>query len=277
MDVLCVGMYRSGSTWQYDVAGHLLERHRAAERLGFVTGDHFRPATEPPAAWRVLKAHDAHEAFAAALHAGRARALYSYRDLRDVCFSLMHKFRVPFAEVTRAGGLLAQCLANDAFWRAQPQVLGQRYEEIMTDPARGVAAIAAHLNLALADGEAAAVAEEYSLAANRRRTAEIADRLRAQGVDLEGAAAAYRWDARTLLHWNHIRAGRVGDWRRATRRQRARLAELCGPWLIEHGYETDGQWAQNSSGWTGALRRCLAFCGLPLSALPPNARPRNER
>ena len=38
MDVLCVGMYRSGSTWQYDVVSRLLERHRGGRRLGFVTG-----------------------------------------------------------------------------------------------------------------------------------------------------------------------------------------------------------------------------------------------
>ena len=28
MDVLCVGMYRACSTWQYEVTAHLTERHR---------------------------------------------------------------------------------------------------------------------------------------------------------------------------------------------------------------------------------------------------------
>jgi hypothetical protein len=254
MDVFCVGMYRSGSTWQYGVAGHLLERHRAGQRLGFVSGDHYTPNPEPTPGWRVLKAHDRHVYFTAALLDGRARALYSYRDLRDVCFSLMHKFRLPFAEVVKPDGLLRQCLVNDAFWRWQPHVLYQRYEDFVTDPAGGVAAIAAHLGITLEDGAAAAVAAEYSLAANQGRAVALADRLRDAGVDLDDPANAIRWDAATLLHWNHIRAGRVGDWRRlATRRQLARLAEVCGQWLIANGYETDGKWATQSPSWAGGL------------------------
>lgn len=256
MDVFCVGMYRSASTWQYDVAGQLLERHRGAERLGFVTGDDYQPLSTTAPSWRILKAHDAHERFASALTAGRARALYSYRDLRDVCFSLMHKFHATFAEVVQQKGLLRLCLANDAFWRAQPNVLCQRYEEIVADPVAAVAALADHLGVPLVDGEAAAVAAAYSLTANHGRTVEIANRLRDEGVDLENPANANRWDAHTLLHWNHIRAGLVGDWRRlASRRQLARLGAICGPWLIANGYEADLHWAKPERRWATALRR----------------------
>ncbi len=256
MDVFCVGMYRAGSTWQYDVASQLLERHRAAQRLGFVTGDHYSPPSDPAPAWRILKAHDAHPAFSDMLQRRQALALYCYRDLRDVCFSLMHKFGASFAEVVERRRLLHLCLDNDAFWRAQPGVLCQRYEALTTDPAAAAAEIAAQLGVALAAGEATAVAEEYSLTANQWRAIELANRLREQGVDLADPANANRWDARTLLHWNHIRSGRVGDWRRqATRRQLTRLAEICGPWLIANGYARDGQWAQ--PGWRDRLKRLL--------------------
>ena len=214
MYVLCVGMYRAGSTWQYDVASHLLEIHRGGERLGFVTGDQYAPPSDPAPRWRVLKTHDAHSVFAGPLQRRRALALYCFRDLRDVCFSLMHKFRAGFAEVVGRQRLLHHCLDNDAFWRAQPEVLCQRYETLTADPAAAVVQIAAHLGVALADGEAAAVAAEYSLTANQWRAVELANRLRDEGVDLADPANANRWDAHTLLHWNHIRAGRVGDWRR---------------------------------------------------------------
>src|SRR5262249_46537022 len=131
MDVFCVGMYRSGSTWQYDVACHLLERHRGAKRLGFVPADQYTPQPPHDSTWRVLKTHDADERFAAALNDGRAVALYSYRDLRDVCYSLMYKFRASFEDVVERQQLLHRCLANDAFWRAQPNLLWQRYEAIL--------------------------------------------------------------------------------------------------------------------------------------------------
>src|SRR5262245_28065478 len=109
MDVLCIGMYRAGSTWQYDVACELVERHRDGRRLGFVAGSDYRASSA--AGWRVLKAHDRHQYFSEALRAGRGRALYAWRDLRDVCFSLMHKMALDFDDV--AARWLPRCLEND--------------------------------------------------------------------------------------------------------------------------------------------------------------------
>src|SRR5262249_16846359 len=100
MDAFCVGRYRSCSTWQYAVTSHLLERHRGGQRLGYLSGEEFdRQEQGPTPAWRVLKSHEGHPVFAAALAAGRARSVYAYRDLRDVAFSLAHKFSTSFEEV----------------------------------------------------------------------------------------------------------------------------------------------------------------------------------
>jgi hypothetical protein len=245
MDVLCVGMYRSGSTWQYDVVSRLLERHRGGRRLGFVTGAEFATLRgQGEGGWRVLKAHDAHPAFAEALAAGQALAVYSFRDLRDVAYSLLHKFGGSFEDVIERRHRLHLCLDNDAFWTARPRTLSQRYEEIMARPAAAVGELAGRLGIAPDAGEAASLAEEYSLRANLWRTVELANRLRGEGVDLEDPANAQRWDGETLLHWNHIRTGRVGGWRtEATPRELAVLAGICGGWLIARGYESDLTWA----------------------------------
>ncbi len=244
MDVFCVGMYRSGSTWQYDVVSHLLEKHRGGRRLGFVTGAEYAKLPRGTTlGCRILKAHDAHPAFAAALDTGRALAAYSFRDLRDVAYSLIHKYGAPFAEVIERQHRLHLCLDNDAFWTAQPRTLSQRYEEIMERPVAAIAELAGHLGIELADGEAETLAEEYSLHANLWRTVELANWLRGEGVDLEDSANAQRWDEQTLLHWNHIRAGRVGGWRtEATPRELAVLAGICGNWLMARGYEPDLAW-----------------------------------
>jgi hypothetical protein len=244
MYVLCVGMYRSGSTWQYDVACHLVEKHRAGRRLGFLTGEQFAARTGEPDGWQVVKSHNQHPAFAAALSEGRALALYSYRDLRDVAYSLAHKWGSSFAEVVERKQLLHLCLENDAFWSTRPRTLSQRYEAIMADPAAAVEEVAEQLGITLEDGEADAVAQEYSLKANLWRAIEFANRLRERGVDLDDPANAHRWDEHTQLHWNHIRAGRVGGWRQeAAPRELATLAGICGRWLIERGYEPDLAWA----------------------------------
>src|SRR5438876_9098760 len=101
MYVICAGMRRSCSTWQYDIASDLIERHRQGRRIGYFTGDAFA-AREKSAGcesgWQVLKSHDRHTSFAAALTHRRALALYAYRDLRDVTYSLMHKLQSSFED-----------------------------------------------------------------------------------------------------------------------------------------------------------------------------------
>ena len=242
MYVLCVGMYRACSTWQYEVVAHLLERHRRADRLGYLTGEQFEELDDAhgdDGGWRVLKSHEEHGRFARVLQEGRAVAIYAHRDVRDVAFSLMHKRNIDFETlVTR--GMVHQVLANDRFWSAQPGSLTQRYDRLVVDPIAGVEELAGHLGLTLEPDEAAEVASEYSFQANSRRAMELGRRLRRDGVDLDDPATVLAHDRRTLLHWNHMREGRVGDWRdRATPRQRLALARICGRWLEAHGYEPD--------------------------------------
>ena len=242
MDVLSVGMYRACSTWQYEVIAHLLERHRDGQRLGYVTGEQYaahvvRSRSRPD--WRVLKSHEGHRGFAKALAQGRALAVYAYRDIRDVVFSLMHKRGVIFERLVRQG-MIHQILVNDRFWSTQQRVLPQRYESLIADPIAGVRELASYLGIAITDAEAADVAAEYSFQTNRRRTIELVDRLRDQGIDLDDPSNLQYYDQRTLLHWNHLREGRPGKWRtHATPEQRVVLARLCDAWLVAHGYEAD--------------------------------------
>jgi hypothetical protein len=241
MDVLCVGMYRACSTWQYDVMAHLLERHRDGQRLGYLTGEDYAALGDPEgtaSCWRILKSHEGHRRFADVLATGRARAVYAHRDLRDVVFSLMHKRGVGFDDVVRRG-MLHQILVNDHFWLRQPGVLVQRYEDLIAQPAAAVAQLADHLGIVLAAGEAEETAREYSFQANRARVLHLRARLRASRVELEPPANSQLCDRRTLLHWNHLREGRVGDWRIvATPRQHAILARIGNRWLRARGYET---------------------------------------
>ena len=241
MLVLCVGMYRACSTWQYGVVGQLLERHRAGVRLGFADGDGFASAVEPTldeSCWAVLKAHDAHPRFAERLARGQALGIYSHRDLRDVVFSWMHKTGLSFDELIDRR-FLEHCLKNDRFWRDRPRMLLQTYEDLIADPARGVAQIARHLGIELAEGEAAEVAASLSFEANKKRTEALSEGLKAEGVE-PTATDQGRYDHQSLLHWNHLRDGRAGSWRDlATPEQLATLDRICHPWLVEHGYEVD--------------------------------------
>lgn len=244
VDVVCAGMYRACSTWQYEVVAHLVEHHRDGRRRGYLTAEEYAGridrresgSQQPESGWSVLKSHDADPCFAQAIASGRAVVIYAYRDVRDVVFSLMHKRRLTFEQILRQG-MIHQILANDRFWTDQPNVLIQRYDDILTDPLSAVRALAEHLGICPDAGEAERIASEYSLEANKARTESLRRQLEQGGVDLGQDGNALICDPTTLLHWNHMRDGRSGSWLGAsTPRQRFILGRLCGRWLASHDY-----------------------------------------
>jgi hypothetical protein len=239
-------MCRSCSTWQYEIASDLIERHRQGSRLGYLTGDAFATYEETPRSEKgcqVVKSHDRHPSFADLLKKGRALALYSYRDLRDVTYSMMHKWQASFEDVIEERKLIEMCLLNDEFWSGQPGVLIQRYCAVVANPVAGTEEIAEHLGIRLECGEAAQLASEYSLEANRERANSLRSALEQTGLDLMDPQNSLLSDPRTLVHWNHVRTGEAGSWQAtATPPQRIRLAQLCGEWLIARGYEKDYSW-----------------------------------
>ena len=268
-DVICAGMYRACSTWQYEVAAHLVEEQVGGRRLGYLLSGEYtallgqdvenaRAASGIGRGWRVIKAHEGERAMASELSAGRARAIYAYRDVRDVVFSLMHKRSKTFEEILRQG-MIHQILANDRFWMAQPNVLVQRYEDLISEPATGVTELAKHLGFALEAGEGERIAALYSQESNRARTAALKQRLEQAGVDLENTGNTQIFDQSSLLHWNHMRQKGAASWRTvATPRQKAILHRLCGRWLESRGYSLEGtpatKWDLSGTGVRGSLR-----------------------
>jgi Sulfotransferase domain len=247
VDVICAGMYRACSTWQYEVVAHLLEHHRAGRRLGYLTPEEYvrtgradarkdGPNLPPNPGWNVFKSHDADRCFARSIGQGRAVVVYAYRDVRDVVFSLMHKRSLTFEQLLRQG-MIHQVLANDRFWARQPGALIQRYDAILADPVGAVAELARYLGIDPEVGEVERIAHEYSLASNKARTDALRRRLEQEGVDLKESANSLICDPATLLHWNHVRDGGSGSWfAEATPRQRVILEKLCGRWLKSHDY-----------------------------------------
>ena len=270
MDVLCVGMYRACSTWQYEVAAHLVERYRTGRRLGFVQSDEYTRGAN--GAWRVLKSHEGGPAFRKALGKKRALAIYAIRDPRDVVYSMLHKRNQDFETFLRQG-MIHQIFANHRFWMQFPRahVLLQRYEEIVADPSRAVGEIAAHLGISLPQASCRALAAEYSFKENKRRTELTARRMVESGLSLDDPENIVRYDARSLLHWNHMRDGQIGSWRGiATPRELSILAAIAGPWIVEYGYAereeleavpnatVEDQWAI-AHGWMNCRLRCASL------------------
>lgn len=242
MFAICAGMYRAGSTVQYQIACHLIEHWYQGTRLGYLGFEHLaefrREAVDNR--WRAFKVHEWHPSLAGLVTEGRAKCFYSYRDIRDVVYSLMHKRGQRFDEVT---SLISPILRDDRLWRGQPCTLVQRYEDTMHDRPSAVGEMASFLEITITREECEQIADAYSLDANRERASRLAARLRERGVDLDDPVNLLRREQKSQLHWNHIRPSTGSSWRDlASPSEIETLRRLCAPWLIENGYERDDQW-----------------------------------
>lgn len=240
MIIICAGMFRSGSTWQYQVVGELLRRRGDFHLLGYRFGEQIPPLIDLKSSWTLFKSHEGHPICADWLAAGHARCLYSYRDLRDVAFSMAYKQSQSLRDTVIKSLFIRRAIAADRFWRSQVNVFVQRYEEWIHHPAGFVSGIAAHIDIALEPGEADEIAAKFSLDANKHRTELLAERLRCQGVDLDDPRNTNCHEPLEQLHWNHIRQGGSRGWQHeATPEDIALLACECGHWLSLNGYEMD--------------------------------------
>jgi hypothetical protein len=233
-------MLRSGSTWQYQVAGDLLDRRGGANRLGFLFGEQIPPLAEAGEGWHLVKSHEGHPVCAEWLAKGSASCLYSYRDLRDVAFSVAAKKSESLFDTVAKNHYLRRAIYADGFWRSQANVFIQRYETWLQDPPAMVRGIASHLGLELEGDEAEMVAEKFSMEANQKKAGELAESLRKDGVDLNDPRNNDHHDPKELLHWNHIKTGAIGGWRdQATPEDVVLLARECGDWLVRNEYDID--------------------------------------
>lgn len=204
--VLCVGMRRARSTWQH---------HVAADVLGVPAFDAGlqQPHELPrgPKGVYAIKTHIGRPEYERLLGRNDVRALYSYRDVRDVLYSWMFRVKINFQ-----GGLntLREILADDIFWRRQKNTIVQRYEEIAVAPSVAIQQIAAHLERPVSIDKANEISARHTLAAMRRTKR------------------------------GHVRTGRIGSWRDvATPQERRQMYEIAQPWLLANGYEADDRWA----------------------------------
>jgi hypothetical protein len=245
-------MFRSGSTWQYQVAVDLARRSRRPRwEHGAATDDNLLKLIQTglqSSAIHILKAHTPNMALREFfLHPGFC-VLYSYRDIRDIAFSMAHKISNDFSAVVDDWKVIDHCLVIDSFWEAASAKVVQRYETWIREPAPYVKSIAAAMGIEATEKDIEEIVQEYSLEAQRRRTEEITRDLQFKGVDLKDRRHAMIYDDRSLLHWNHIREGRIGHWESlATREQRFELVRRCGNWLVARGYEPNAAWVHRDA------------------------------
>jgi hypothetical protein len=243
--LICCGMYRSASTWQYLVASEIVETNALGQRIGFIHGDAFDEADYPSASegrLLVLKCHDYHPVYGELVRKGRAKVIYSYRDIRDVACSLMWKLNFSFEQVVESEAF-RQALRSYYEWTSLPGALRQSYDAIVGQPTRSAQEIADHLGLPLDDAAAGKIAEKYGREANLARANRLNEALARQGVDMSLPESMLLHDPETLLHWNHIRPAPWRSWRELLGLREVNLLDpVVSQWLVDSRLEPDGGW-----------------------------------
>ena len=234
MLVFCGGMIRAASTLQYQLASSIVELRDAGERVTWHEPDDLSallPFYTAKDGYFVFKTHNLTHPIRELFQKSMALGIYIYRDIRDVVVSLMRKNKRSFEEVFPATVISA--LDQFTQWTSQPQVMSSRYENVLGSIASEVQRIADHLKLSVSIEEVKHLANEHSLECQKRRI----QRSQANPDKLAGAGTN-TYDARSLLHLNHITSGNVGEWKEALMQDQVGMIEsVAGEWLEKQGYK----------------------------------------
>ena len=235
--VFCAGMIRSGSTLQYQLASAIVERAEIGERMTYAPEAEFERVSREHACQSgrmlVFKAHVCTPALIEACADDGALVVYSYRDIRDVAVSSLRKFGKSFEEL-RDAGWLDQAIDDYYKWCSLPTAMVSRYEEMRDDILGETARINRHLGAPLRIEEVEKIASGFTLETQKLRVEELKARVGRQVGNQDIV-----FDAKELLHHNHIHTGEIGAWRRLlSAEQIAFLNERYKTWLVDAKYET---------------------------------------
>jgi Sulfotransferase domain len=191
-------MFRSGSTWAYNIARVLL-----LARTPAVSGAY---RDDVGAAVAVLdakidhcliKTHRPDEAGRALIRGGGCATICTYRDPLACIASNMETFGAGFEETLAHA---AEALALLRFQAMAGGVLFVAYDDIVARPPAVVAAIAQHLGLGGVADDFQRIADHFSRDNVARFTARFKDHM------LGKLGAAQAWESDTLFYSGHIRA-----------------------------------------------------------------------
>jgi hypothetical protein len=247
--ILCAGLNRSGSTWQFNAVRHLFLAEDPARDIYSCWVEDYDPCH--PAPIHIVKAHRPLET--AALDP--EMLVTTYRDLRAVAGSLI---RMRWCDERRETieAFLDRYVIDCQNWE-RVATLATRYDRILTEPAGVLAELALALRIDL----------------NPQQIAEIEKNLAALQPQRDTPTGGITdFDPITLLHDGHI--GTKSDMPARQLLSPSLIADIeirYHDWLVTHGFsdmssEFEGRaktWQQKFSG--------LATTATPIPILTPNA------
>lgn len=235
MFIFCGGMFRSGSTLQYQIASQLVEDYGIGRRLTWHVPNQFpeiRKLYGSTEELIVFKAHKLTSEMKDEIERNCARVITIHRDIRDVVVSAMRKNNWSFRKIW-FHNYPSLWTARFDEWSRMPKALICRYDDLAVDLLGIIHAIATQLGISLGDERARELAQTISLDSQKLRIQSIAEKR-------SGGHLTTKYDPLSLLHYNHISSGDSGIYRSVLRpAQVSALEDRCHEWMVRWGYQCD--------------------------------------
>lgn len=232
MLIICCGMMRSGSTLQYQLTVAILEKTGKGTGFGEVRYGDCQQLLKKQLSGQMnaVKVHQFRhlKGVETAIKQGKAKGIYSYRDIRDVTTSLMKMRKTSFEKLIFETGEINECIRDFYAWTKLDNLLISRYEIMVSDLTQEVLRIAEHLDIKLSQKEAQTIADEYSIERQKNRIESWKKNQNSENKF---------YDPKSLLHANHINSGKTNQWQKELKPiQVAYLETMAKNWLISQNY-----------------------------------------
>ena len=226
--VLVPGMFRSGSTWCFNVVRELLLLVYKRDRLLTVAREDVANVLQEASGndcWDVIiiKGHVLDDAARELVVNRSAAVIHSFRDPVDAIRSGMRAFNMSFEVCLR---LVAQALDIAKLLERERHGCVIFHDDITNCPTELIASMADQLNLAVSSSEVASIAHKLSLGKVREFTEELTttpEKFAAQGRIADVGFSYY--DTETFFHRRHVSASTCHDSQYHI--SEAQLLEIC--------------------------------------------------
>jgi Sulfotransferase domain len=229
MWIFCGGMYRSGSTVQFQITADLVEKFGIGKRIEWDNLHDFKKLKNKYNRYqklKIFKTHVCSDDIAHEFHNFKAKGVYIFRDIRDVFVSSMKKNSRSFKELWEQN-FLEHCLDEFQKWINMPRILISKYEDVIDDLTMEVKRIADHIEIKINHIVAEEIASNYSIEKQLERVKKI-NKISNKTI----------FDPISLLHNNHIFSGKTRQWESELTREDILLIEKqSNIWLKKNGYE----------------------------------------
>ena len=203
-------MIRSGSTLQYNITVKLVEKVNKGIGEGYFDNREFDLLDKKVHRWNgdkryhIIKTHGVYPPLKENWNSSKIKMLYIYRDIRDVAASAKRKWGYEGKRLIDEIGK-----AIDIYYKLYtlPNIMFQRYENVIKNPSLAVMEISDWLNIKVSDDDILLICKETSIS----KAKEIMQKLKPWGksrilIKIQKRLKIYQqeFDNKTLLHPDHI-------------------------------------------------------------------------